>query len=75
MSAKDTVIKMKWMDKSVQESQDKLLLKQAEISFEAGIREVMAELSRLAIGSGDLNLQSYVVGLLFSLSEKYGKPN
>ncbi len=36
MKAEDTVMKIKWMNKSVQEDQDKLLLDQADISFKAG---------------------------------------
>ena len=38
--AKDTVIKMKWMNKEVQEDQDRLLLQQAEITWKARQPEI-----------------------------------
>lgn len=41
MEAKDTVLKIKWMSKETQTDQDNLLLKQAEISFEAGLSQGM----------------------------------
>ena len=41
MKAEDTVMKKKWMNKQVQIDQDNLLLEQAEISFKAGIKEVV----------------------------------
>lgn len=50
IEAKDTVMKTKWMNKQVQEDQDRLLLKQADISFKAGIKkgrqEVIEEIER-----------------------------
>ena len=41
LEAKDTVMEMRWMNKSVQEDQDKLLLDQAEISFFKGEEQGM----------------------------------
>lgn len=41
MNWQDTVIKKKWMDKTVKIDQDKLLSQQAEISFKAGIKEAV----------------------------------
>lgn len=41
MKAKDTVMKKKWMSREVANDQNALLLEQAEISFKAGIREVV----------------------------------
>jgi len=45
MNWEETVIKMKWMTKDVQDDQDRLLLKQAEITgniaYKKGIREVL----------------------------------
>jgi len=41
MKAKDTVMKKQWMSREVKESQERLMLEQAEISFKAGRKEVV----------------------------------
>lgn len=61
MEAKDTVLKMRWMDRKVQQDQDALLRKQAEISFKAGIEEVVNELSIIFITTSSAKKQAECV--------------
>ena len=39
VEAKDTVLKIKWASKEIQRDQDRVLLKQAEVSFKAGYEQ------------------------------------
>jgi len=41
VEAKDTVLKIKWASKEIQRDQDRVLLKQAEISFKAGYNQAL----------------------------------